>query len=385
VRGTGSWCHPIQIQQRSKGCRDVRELAIGYWQGLAGTRHTMSWHSVVEWLVARQLGKRAACYTEPGARRADAAAAHARREQPAVRNLRPIPRLPPLLRVLSIVGLLLPLASLVLLLLDFLSRLPSDSEFNRMLAIVLNLTMLAVACSFAVHTYRTRFRRPEGGPVPLAAWQSQLQALLLAAALPLWALALAVVITPATEPRYTTVFLISILAACVSYGANLWLFAQHQAAEQQERSPGLAALAALSLAGWLALYGLFWYLAVSPASYCGDGLCFDLLGPVYFAVGTGAFLGFAAWLWVTVRLVRRREGFTALSIGLLLPVALVNALLMNNFAVGVAHVGSWELFSVVSATLLATSVTRRPTVRRAVAGAGLGLAVALLVASNLVG
>jgi hypothetical protein len=47
--------------------------------------------------------------------------------------------------------------------------------------------------------------------------------------------------------------------------------------------------------------------------------------------------------------------------------------------------GSRGLFSVVSATLLAASVTRRQTVRRIVAVAGLGLAVALLVASNLVG
>ncbi len=264
-----------------------------------------------------------------------------------MRNLRHIPRLPPLLRVLSIVGLLLPLASLVLLQQETPSRLASDSEFIRVLAMVLNLTMLGVACSFAVHTYSTRFRRPDGGPVPLAAWQSQLQALLLAAALPLWALALAVVITPAAQPGYTNVFLISILAACVSYGANLWLFAQHQAAAQQERSPGLAALAALSLAGWFALYGLFWYSGVSPVRYCGDGLCFDLLGPVVLAVGTGAFLGFAAWLWATVRAMRRREGFTALSIGLLLPVALGNAVLVNNHAVGLAHVGAWGLFSVV--------------------------------------
>jgi hypothetical protein len=293
--------------------------------------------------------------------------------------------LPPLLRVLSIVGLLLPLASIVLLQQETPSPLASDAEFIRMLAMVLNLTMFGVACSFAVHTYSTRFLRPDGGPVPLAAWQSQLQALLLAAALPLFALALAVVITPATEPRYTNVFLISILAAGVSYGANLWLFAQHQAAAQQERSPGIAALAALSLAGWLALYGLFWYNAVSPASYCGDGLCFDLLGPIYVAVGTGAFLGFAAWLWATVKAVRRHDALSALSIGLLLPVALGNAVLAYNHALGLAHVGAWGLFSVVSATLLATSVTRRPTVRRAVVGAGLGLAVALLVASNLVG
>jgi hypothetical protein len=302
-----------------------------------------------------------------------------------VRNLRHIPRLPPLLRMVSTVGLLLPLASLVLLLLDFLSRLPSDSEFNRLLAIALNLTMLGVASTFAVGTYSTRFRRPDGGPVPLDSWQSQLlRALLLAAALPLFALALAVVITPAAYPSYTNLFLITILAACVSYGANLWMFGRHQAAVQQERSPGLAALAALSLAGWLALYGLDWYARAYPVTYCGDGLCFDLLGPAYLFVGTGTLIGFAAWLWATVRAVRRHEVLSALCIGLLLPVALVNAVLVNNHAVGLAHVGSWGLFSVVSATLLATSVTRRQSVRRVIAVAGLVLAVALLVASNLV-
>jgi hypothetical protein len=302
-----------------------------------------------------------------------------------VRNICHIPRLPPLLRVVSIVGLLLPLASLILLMLDFLSRLPSDSEFNRLLAIALNLTMLGVASSFAVGTYSKRFRRPDGGPVPLDSWQSQLlRALLLAAALPLFALALAFVITPAAFPRYTNVFLITILAACVSYGANLWMFGQHQAAVQQERSPGLAALAALSLAGWLALYGLFWYSAGYPVPCGGDGLCMGLLGPLYLSVGAGALLGFVAWLWATVSTVRRHEVLSALSLGLLLPVALVNAVLVNNHAVGLAHVGSWGLFSVVPATLLATSVTSRQTVRRVIALAGLVLAVALLVASNLV-
>jgi hypothetical protein len=158
--------------------------------------------------------------------------------------------------------------------------------------------------------------------------------------------------------------------------------------EQQTRNlelATLATLAALSLAGWLALYGLFWYSVVSPVSYCGDGLCFDLLGPIYLAVGAGALLGFVAWLWATVRAVRRHEVLSALCIGLLLPVALVNAVLVNNHAVGLAHVGSWGLFSVVPAMLLATSVTSRQTIRSLIAMAGLVLAVALLVASNLVG
>ena len=43
------------------------------------------------------------------------------------------------------------------------------------------------------------------------------------------------------------------------------------------------------------------------------------------------------------------------------------------------------LFSVVSATLLATSLTSKQALRRSVAVAGLVLAVALLVATNLVG
>jgi hypothetical protein len=159
--------------------------------------------------------------------------------------------------------------------------------------------------------------------------------------------------------------------------------------EQQKRSPVLAALAALSLAGWFALYGLLWY-AWSPVyrNSCspGNDLCgLELLAPAYLFTGTGALLGFAAWLGATVRAVRGRAVLSALSIGLLLPVALVDATLVGHHAVGsVGFAGSWALYSVVSTTLLATSVTRRQTTRRLVAVAGVVLAVALLVASNLV-
>ena len=142
-----------------------------------------------------------------------------------MRNLRHIPRLPPLLRVVSIVGLLLPLASLVLLMLDFLSRLPSDSEFNRLLAIALNLTMLGVASTFAVGTYSKRFRRPDGGPFPLGSWQSQLRAILLLAALPSCALVVALFIPP-TPPAFFLVSLldiaISLLGAVVLLAAFVW-------------------------------------------------------------------------------------------------------------------------------------------------------------------
>jgi hypothetical protein len=159
--------------------------------------------------------------------------------------------------------------------------------------------------------------------------------------------------------------------------------------QQQERSPTLATLAALSLAGWLALYGVFWYAAVYRSRCSGDALgpCgYALLGPLYLIVGTGALIGIAAWLGATVRAVRRREALCALSIGLLLPVALGNAWLVDRYAGGsLASIATWALFAVVSATLLATSVASRQTVRRRVAVAGLALAVALLVAPSLVG
>lgn len=158
--------------------------------------------------------------------------------------------------------------------------------------------------------------------------------------------------------------------------------------QQQGRSLGLATLAALSLAGWIALYGLiFWYEPLYRSSclpsngFCGLGL----LGPAYVLTGTGALMGIAAWLGATFRVVRRREVLSALSIGLLLLVALVNAFLVQRHAEDTAaFAGSWVLFSVVSATLLASSVTSRQTTRRSVAVAGLVLAVALLVATNLV-
>jgi hypothetical protein len=156
--------------------------------------------------------------------------------------------------------------------------------------------------------------------------------------------------------------------------------------QEQKRSLGLAALAALSLAGWLALYGLFWYIPVYVSSCGPEALCgLGLLGYAYLFIGTGALIGVAAWLGATVWAVRRREVLSALSIGLLPPVTLGNALLINRLAVGsVGYVASWAVFSVVSGTLLATSVTRRQTTRRLVAMAGLVLAVAVLVAGGLV-
>ncbi len=134
-------------------------------------------------------------------------------------------RLPPLLRVASLFGLLCALASITLLvsaLVTSLRSLPKSSpDFGREVVIGLNLVMLGGACSFAVNTYSTRFRRPDRGPFPLASWQSQVLAIVLPAALPICALALAVVIPP-TALAWLVVIFFSVIAAVVLLAANLY-------------------------------------------------------------------------------------------------------------------------------------------------------------------
>ncbi len=143
-------------------------------------------------------------------------------------------RLPPLLRAASILGVLFPLVSLVLLV-TLLIKMPSTfpqlpRDFFRVMAIALNLGLLSGACSFAIGTYRTRFRRLDTRPFPLDSWQSQLLAILLLAALPLCAITLAVVIPPPPAvfgPAFPVFvfasFAVSMLGALVLIAAHLWL------------------------------------------------------------------------------------------------------------------------------------------------------------------
>src|SRR5258706_2791119 len=129
------------------------------------------------------------------------------KERPAMRYFR---RLPPLLRVASILGFLFPLASIVVLLglvstiLPSFPQLPGDAF--RVLTIGMNLVLLGGACTVAVNTYNTRFRRPDRGPFPLASWQSQVLAIVLLAALPICALVLAVVIPPTALAWLVVIF-----------------------------------------------------------------------------------------------------------------------------------------------------------------------------------
>ena len=138
-------------------------------------------------------------------------------------------RLPPLLRVASLLGLLFVLASLIVGIAALIvgieaftsspsSAPPADSF--RLLLIGLNLGMLSGACSFTVNTYSLRFRRPDKGLFPLESWQSQVRAISLLAALPLGALVVALVL----PLGFATVFLtlgITLVAAIVVLGASV--------------------------------------------------------------------------------------------------------------------------------------------------------------------
>jgi hypothetical protein len=139
-------------------------------------------------------------------------------------------RLPPLLRVASLLGLLFPLASLVLLIPLLVTSLPSfpnsPPDFGRRGIIALNLGMLGGAFSVAVNAYSTRFRQPDRGPFPLSSWQSQVRAIALGAALPFCALALALVAPLIPLPLafvFWGVTVVSLLGAVVLLMATIWI------------------------------------------------------------------------------------------------------------------------------------------------------------------
>jgi hypothetical protein len=136
--------------------------------------------------------------------------------------------LPPLLRVMSILGLLLPLASIAVLLgllIPLLTSFPvwpveADSALG--IAAPLSLGLLSGACAFVVNVYTLRFRRPGSGPYPLASWQSQVRWWGALAALPLGALTVAVFLPP--TPLLGFVLPLLILLAALVYLAA-WVYA----------------------------------------------------------------------------------------------------------------------------------------------------------------
>jgi hypothetical protein len=143
-----------------------------------------------------------------------------------VRNFR---RLPPHLRVVSILGLLLSLVSLALLGSALIAKALSfplalwDSDHIYLIGV--NLSMLSLACTLVGNTYSVRFRHPDSGPFPLSSWQCQARTLALLAALPLCALALTTV-SPSDSLASFFAGVFSMFGAVIMLMASIWAFAQ---------------------------------------------------------------------------------------------------------------------------------------------------------------
>lgn len=140
--------------------------------------------------------------------------------------MRHLRRLPPLLRVLMMLGFLFPLASLVLVCISWLSYQSHPSvELSRLYVIALNLGILGGACTLVVGAYGKRFNQPVlHVRMPrlnaLNSWPGQLRAIGLLGALPLSAIILAAIIPPEVT-AFEIVFPLSIVAAFVLLGANV--------------------------------------------------------------------------------------------------------------------------------------------------------------------
>lgn len=142
---------------------------------------------------------------------------------PFWRNFR---RLPPLLRVVSIVGVVFILGSLALSTVLVLHVQPffplSAVDTSRIQLVSINLGMLGVIGAMVITNYTMRFRQMGGTQFPLDTWKSQSIAILVMAALPLCGLVLALVIPPSLKV-YGIAFGISILGGWLALGAFLWM------------------------------------------------------------------------------------------------------------------------------------------------------------------
>jgi hypothetical protein len=110
-------------------------------------------------------------------------------------------RLPPLLRVVSIMGVLLPLASVAvlgpLLIVGWNAFPPNGAGYFRAMAIAMNGIVLALPCLFAVNLYCLRFVEPSRRAFTLRSWPRQVGVFVLLAALPLGGIAVALILPSA--------------------------------------------------------------------------------------------------------------------------------------------------------------------------------------------
>ena len=138
-------------------------------------------------------------------------------------------RLPPLLRVASILGLVFALTSLLLLVASFASFIASraasslpPTEAFRVMVIAQNVGVLSGACTFTVNAYSARFRPTAREPYLLDGWWRQARAIGVLAALPLCAITLAIVISPASIV-VVLAFAASLFGAGALLVAYFWL------------------------------------------------------------------------------------------------------------------------------------------------------------------
>ncbi len=129
--------------------------------------------------------------------------------------MRDFRRLPPLLRVVYGLGLLVIIAGLIL----FIVLIVSHMVFIAMVFIAMNLTMLGQACFIVVYTYT---HSPDSRLFPLHSWRSQAIAIALLAALPLCAIILTASI-PSAKDTAQVVGIISLIEAvglCLAFLAS---------------------------------------------------------------------------------------------------------------------------------------------------------------------
>lgn len=133
-------------------------------------------------------------------------------------------RLPPFLRIVNALGLLFVITALImwaaLFIANPLSSLLEPPNDSRVIIISVNLVLLSAACSGVVNTYAKRVRQPDAEPFPLDSWQRQALAIALMGALPLCAIILAALISPAGF-LFGLVFALSVLAVVVFLGVSL--------------------------------------------------------------------------------------------------------------------------------------------------------------------
>lgn len=216
-------------------------------------------------------------------------------------------RLPPILRLASLIAFvasLATLAALALLLLQLLGHVSVTAplEPERMTLVVGGLALLGVAYALLIFWYTARFRRSAAQrPLRLATWRSQVGAILLLAVLPLGQLVVAL-FAPMSFPVLAVGLALGILQLALVVGAIVFFaflaaYPGRKGVEQQERHDGKGSVINTSssdqqlpfrLAWWsfdLGRYrpcdGIYCYSPYTSLPLLPDGMgALDWLGPL---------------------------------------------------------------------------------------------------------